>query len=77
MLIHYASNNFTAVCITQSILDKYCVDVKLCVDDIFVFLDDLCIICSAKYAVNPAIKKKGFSTTIMVVKHQYQGISYP
>ena len=29
-------------------------DVKL---DIVVFLGDLCIICKAKYAVNPAIKK--------------------
>ena len=50
-------------------------DVKL---DIVVFLGDLYIICKAKYAVNPAIKKKYvLSTTIMTVKHQYQGISFP
>ena len=51
-------------------------DVKL---DIVVFLGDLCIIYKAKYAVNPAIKKNvlSISTTIMTVKHQYQGISFP
>ena len=49
-------------------------DVEL---DIVVFLGDLCIIDKAKYAVNPAIKKNVSSTTIMTVKHQYQGISFP
>ena len=44
--------------------------------------DDLCIIFSTNYAVNSAIKKKKkkknvFSTTIMTVKHLYQGISFP
>ena len=41
--------------------------------------DDLCIIFSTNYAVNSAIKKKKnvFSTTIMTMKHQYQGISFP
>ena len=45
--------------------------------DIIIFLDDLCVICKAKYAVNPAIKKNVFPATIMTVKHQYQGISFP
>ena len=38
--------------------------------------DDLCIICNTKYAVNSAIKRC-ITTTIMTMKHQYQGISFP